>query len=143
VTLSIAHLHPRDGDLVVLALHGTLDQQTARQLGAAITAETARTPRPRSIVVDLTDVERVDHAGVGCLVSGNRACAAAGVGLAVRGTSPLIRALLQFHPGHPVPSEPIAQWCTPVRPPRRVRRRPAAGAGPRFVSTHTRPRRGR
>jgi anti-anti-sigma factor len=143
VTLSIAHLHPRDGELVVLALHGTLDQQTARQLGAAITAEAAPTPRPRSIVVDLTDVERVDQAGVGCLVSGNRACAAAGVGLAVRGTSPLIRALLQLQPGHPAPGAPANRWCTPVRPARRLRRRPAESTGPPSASTHSRPRRGR
>ncbi|BCB92033.1 STAS domain-containing protein [Phytohabitans suffuscus] len=146
MTLSIAHLHPLDGGPVVLALRGTLDHRTASHLRAAITAEAGRTPRPDAIVVDLTGVEQVDQAGVGSLVTGNHACAAAGVGLAVRGTSPLIRALLQLQPGTaepPAAGTVTTRWCTPTRPPRRTRRRPAARSGPRTPSRYTRPPRGR
>jgi anti-anti-sigma factor len=120
VTLSIAHLHRYDSESVVLALRGTLDHRTAPHLQVAISTEAQRVPRPRSIVVDLTGVEHVDPAGVATLVAENRTCAVAGVALAVRGSSPLIRALLQLQTGRgpaPAPAnQRTSARCTPGRP---------------------------
>ncbi|MGN9913423.1 STAS domain-containing protein [Phytohabitans sp. LJ34] len=146
MTLSIAHLYPHGSESVVLALRGTLDHHTAPHLRMAIIAEAERMPRPRSILVDLTDIEQVDPAGVGSLVAGNRSCAVAGIGLVVRGTSPLIRALLQLQtsrgPAPATASQRTSQWCTPRRPPRRLR--PTGGtAAPPQAPARTRPGRGR
>jgi anti-anti-sigma factor len=147
VTLSIAHLYPHGSESVVLALRGTLDHRTAPHLRMAISTEAERMPRPRSIVVDLTDIEQVDPAGVGSLVAGNRCCAVAGVGLAVRGTSPLIRALLQLQtsrePAPATASQRIPRWCTPRRPTRRLRPTGARPAAPPQAPARTRPGRGR
>ncbi|WP_428983098.1 STAS domain-containing protein [Phytohabitans maris] len=150
VTLSIAHVYWHDSESVILDLRGTLDHRTAADLQAAITAEAGSLPRPRCIVVDFTGVVHVDQAGVGCLAAANRACAVAGVALAVCGTSPLIRALLQLQTGPgPTPatmSGRTAQWCTPVRPARRrrpSRRLPDLTPRPPSPSPRTRPSRGR
>jgi len=147
VTLSIAHLYPRDSETVVLALRGMLDHRSASYLRAAIIAEAQRVPRPRSIVVDLTDVQHVDPAGVGSLVAGNRSCAVAGVGLAVRGTSPLVRALLQLQASRALAPAPVSQrtcrWCTPRRPTWRFRRTAGRPAAPPQAPARTRPGRGR
>lgn len=147
VTLSIAHLHPHDSGSVVLALRGTLDHHTAPSLQVAIKTEAERVPRPHSIVVDLTGVERVDQAGVSSLVAGNRSCAVAGIGLAVRGTSPLIRALLQLQAARgPAPtnaSRRTSRWCTPRHPTRRLRPTRTRPAAPPRAPERTRPGRRR
>ena len=94
MSLSIAHLYPTD-DQVVLALCGSLDERAASHLRDAIDVEARRVPRPACIVVDLTEVDHVDPGGGGSLVAGNRSCALAGVRLAVRSPSPLVRGLLR------------------------------------------------
>ena len=147
MTLSIAHLYSHGSESVVLALRGTLDHRTAPYLQVAIITEAERMPRPRSIVVDLTGIAQVDPAAVRSLVAGNRCCAVAGVGLAIRGTSPLIRALLQLQTSRGLApataSQRIPRWCTPRRPTRRLRPTDARPTAPRQAPARTRPGRGR
>lgn len=95
MTLAIVRLYPGD-DRVVLALRGDLDHRAVGGLRAAFIAEAGRVPPPSSIIVDLSDVGRVDTAGVGGLVAGYRLCTLTGVHLAVRGVSPLIHDLLHL-----------------------------------------------
>jgi anti-anti-sigma factor len=152
MTLSIAHSYPADGQ-VVLALRGTLDRPAATGLHAAITTETQRMPRPSCIVVDLHDVDHVDPAAVGSLVAGNRVCAVAGIHLAVRGPSPLVRGLLRLRASggeqapactQPADRDRPAWHCTPRRTPAVRRQARTGGCGPPGrAAVAAGPRRGR
>ena len=78
----------------ILVLHGVLDYDNAAELRAAISDAVGRQPVPERIIVDLSGVSEVDHAGIGTLVVGNRLCREIGIHLAVRNPAPLIRCLL-------------------------------------------------
>ncbi|MGN9913408.1 STAS domain-containing protein [Phytohabitans sp. LJ34] len=139
----MTHVYPADGQ-VVLALRGTLDQPAATGLHAAITTHAADT----AAVVDLRDVEHVDPAAVDCLVAGNWVCAVAGIHLAVRGASPLVRGLLRLRASgreqSPAGRDGPGWRCTPRNTAlRRQRARVDGGGPPGRTAVAARPRRGR
>jgi anti-sigma B factor antagonist len=93
VTLAITYQQPTN-QVIVLVLHGIVDDAGAVQLRAAISAAATRQPQPDTIVIDLGGVEHIDTTGVGTLVVANRTCRQLGIDLAVRNPSALIRRLL-------------------------------------------------
>jgi anti-anti-sigma factor len=81
MAVTITWQHPTDQS-TVLVLAGVLDHAGAAELRSAMSAAVVR--RPRSIVVDLIGVHRIDAVGVGTLVVADRICQQIGINLTVR-----------------------------------------------------------
>ena len=62
----------RDADTVTVALHGEVDVATVDQVRVALTDALAA--KPRTIVVDLSDLSFIDSTGLGALIFGYQRC---------------------------------------------------------------------
>ena len=92
----------RSGASHVLVVIGEADVKTAPQLRATLVSLVAA--RPSSLVVELAALEFCDLHGVDALRDAERAAAAAGVVLTLRGTSPALTWLLASCPDRCGPS---------------------------------------
>jgi anti-sigma B factor antagonist len=97
MVVTITWQHPTDQS-TVLILAGVLDHAGAAELRSAMSAAVVR--RPRSIVVDLIGVHRIDAVGVGTLVVADRICQQIGINLAVRNPAPTVESLLGMTGNH-------------------------------------------
>ena len=82
------------GDLVVLAVHGDVDLQSAPELGAAL----ARVHNDRSgdVVIDLSAVTFLDSSGLGAIVTAHHALQASGHSVRVVCTDPRILKIIKL-----------------------------------------------
>lgn len=90
--LEIRHDSRGDGRVVV-ALQGQVDLATAPQLAQAVAGATKQGD---AVVVDLTDVDFLDSAGVRALVESAQAAASAGVAVTVTGASGWVARVLEI-----------------------------------------------
>jgi anti-sigma B factor antagonist len=90
--LEIRHDSRSDGRVVV-ALQGQVDLATAPQLAQAVAGATKQGD---AVVVDLTDVDFLDSAGVRALVESAQAAASAGVAVTVTGASGWVARVLEI-----------------------------------------------
>ena len=67
----------RDADTATVALHGEVDVATVDQVRVALTDAIAG--RPRTIVVDLSDLSFIDSTGLGALIFGFQRCRDSGI----------------------------------------------------------------
>jgi anti-sigma B factor antagonist len=91
--LEIRHDSREDGRVVV-ALQGQVDLATAPQLAQAVAG--AAKQGSGAVVVDLTDVDFLDSAGVRALVESAQAAATAGVAVTVTGASGWVARVLEI-----------------------------------------------
>jgi anti-sigma B factor antagonist len=91
--LEIRHDSRGDGQ-VVIALQGQVDLATAPQLADAVAGATRQ--GAETVVVDLTDVDFLDSAGVRALVESAQAAAATGVTVSVTGASGWVARVLEI-----------------------------------------------
>jgi anti-sigma B factor antagonist len=91
--LEIRHDSRSDGRVVV-ALQGQVDLATAPQLAQAVAGATKQ--GSDAVVVDLTDVDFLDSAGVRALVESAQAAATAGVAVTVTGASGWVARVLEI-----------------------------------------------
>ncbi|GAA0716235.1 STAS domain-containing protein [Dactylosporangium roseum] len=75
----------RVGGPVAITLRGELDQSTAQQLRAAVTAALASSPL--RLCLDMTLVTFVDSSGFGAMVASHKACHERGCNLTLEGVS--------------------------------------------------------
>jgi anti-sigma B factor antagonist len=91
--LEIRHDSRGDGRVVV-ALQGQVDLATAPQLAQAVAGATKQ--GGDAVVVDLTDVDFLDSAGVRALVESAQAAATAGVTVTVTGARGWVARVLEI-----------------------------------------------
>ena len=82
------------GDIVVLAVSGDVDLQSAPQLSTALTA--AETARRGDLVIDLTEVTFLDSSGLGAIVTAHHAVTAAGHAVKLVCTDPRIGKIIRL-----------------------------------------------
>jgi anti-anti-sigma factor len=85
VAVTIASAHEADR-ATILILRGLIDMNGAAELRAAISAAIGQ--RPRTIVIDISGIERLDSAAVGTLVVAERLCRELDIDLAVLNRTP-------------------------------------------------------
>ncbi|GIJ47978.1 hypothetical protein Val02_48640 [Virgisporangium aliadipatigenens] len=88
--LSLRH----GGDTITVCVSGDIDLRTAAQLEDAFAGQTGGSAA--TVVVDLTEVEFVDSAGINALLKGQRGAQSHGQAFRISGTRPLVRQVLEM-----------------------------------------------
>lgn len=82
----------RDADTVTVALRGEVDVATVAQVRVALADAIAA--RPRSVVVDMTDLSFIDSTGLGALIFGFQRCRDEGIAFRLAHPSRSVRQIL-------------------------------------------------
>jgi anti-sigma B factor antagonist len=85
----------QDGDIIILAPSGRIDQDTSATFQAALSGEISGAA-PASVIVDFTAIEYISSVGLRALMIGAKESKASGGKLAVAALCPVVQEVFQI-----------------------------------------------